>query len=307
MPLFIFQGKDRFSMQQEVQSLRKGVLESDIIFLDGKKVSIGDFEAAFLSLPFLSPRRVIILEGTLNALNSSSTRKKFSSLTQNLPPTTFIIILDEEGRFPSNLCPQAHVKRFTPPRGEKLRRWILSQVEKEGGNISSDAVDILCEFTPGDLGVLSSEIAKLSLYAQGRKIDKEDVIKLTSLSLKESIFSLVDSILEGHLGKALGALHYLLFSGATPPYILSMLCRQFRLLIQAKELMDQGSPAANMCDILGVQGYALNKILSQAENQSFLELTSAYGKLAEADLRIKTGGPPRLTLDILLAELMMRA
>ena len=294
-------------MQEEVQSLREGVLESDIIFLDGKKVSIGELEAAFLSLPFLSPRRVIILERTLNVLNSPSTRKKFSSLTQNLPPTTFVIILDEESRFPSNLCPQAHVRRFIPPRGERLRRWILSRVEKEEGNISSDAVDILCEFAPDDLGMLSGEIAKLSLYAHGRRIDKDDVVKLTSLSLKESIFSLVDSILEGHPGKALGALHYLLFSGATPPYILSMLCRQFRLLIQAKELMDQDSPPANMCDVLGVQDYALSKILSQAENHSLPELTSAYGKLAEADLRIKTGGSPRLTLDTLLAELMIGA
>jgi DNA polymerase III delta subunit len=61
-----------------------------------------------------------------------------------------------------------------------------------------------------------------------------------------------------------------------------------------------------MCDVLGVQGFALGKILSQAENHSLPDLISAYGKLAETDLRIKTGSSPRMTLDTLLAELVIK-
>lgn len=293
-------------MREEVRGFRKGVLEADITFFEGKRVSLGELEAACLSPPFLSPQRIIILEGILSGLNLPPVKKKFSELARSLPSTTFLIILDEEDKFPLNLCPQARIKRFIPPRGDRLKQWILSRVEGEEGGISPEAISFLYEFSTGDLGMLSGEVTKLLLYAHDRRIEKEDVVKLTSLSLKGSIFSLMDSILEGHTSKALGVLHWLLLSGATPSYVLSMLCRQFRLLIQAKEFMDQDLPSTSISDALGLQGFALSKILSQAENHSLPELTSAYTKLAKADLHVKSGGQPRLTLDILLTELMVK-
>ena len=87
-----------------------------------------------------------------------------------------------------------------------------------------------------------------------------------------------------------------------------MITRQFRLMIQVKELAPQlGTPQA-IARELGQSPYPIKKILAQSGNYTMGQLHAIYHKLLDTDLTIKTGGTePVLALDLLIAGLSRAA
>jgi DNA polymerase-3 subunit delta len=153
--------------------------------------------------------------------------------------------------------------------------------------------------------VLSGEIEKLLVYTSGRCIDKEDVEQVTSYAREANIFAMVDAISERRSPRAGQQLHQLLQEGVAPPFLLAMLTRQFRMIIQAKELRDVKLSPEEIRERLNLSpNYPIDKLLNQASHLSWEQLTPSYHRLLETDIAIKTGKwRDDLALDLLVAEL----
>jgi DNA polymerase-3 subunit delta len=151
---------------------------------------------------------------------------------------------------------------------------------------------------------LSSEIDKLCLYAQGRRIEESDIRSLVSYAKEANIFALVDAIIQRRLAAATQLLHQLMDEGAAPSYLLFMTTRQFRLLLRAKELSSQSLSLAELAAMLGLSGFLLPRVLEQAQRYPWAWLRNVYHELLDADISIKTGRlRGELALELLLAEL----
>lgn len=231
-----------------------------------------------------------------------------ASCIKQMPETTVLVLVDEEvkGQNPllKKLSPLAEVRTFPLLRGRDLKAWIQKRVKEEGGNITSQAVNVLAELIGGDLWAMDGEIQKLLLYSQERPIGEEDVRQLVSHVQEASIFALVDAVAEGRTELAQRILHRLYHEGVAPTYILTMITRQFRLIAQAKDL-EPGLSHLQIQDRLGLKSsYSLDKTLSQAKLYDFEGVKRAYDKLLETDLAIKTGKySDKLALELLVTEL----
>jgi DNA polymerase-3 subunit delta len=178
-------------------------------------------------------------------------------------------------------------------------------VTQQGGSISPQAAKLLAEFAGGNLWVLANEIEKLLLYTSGRCIERNDVEQVTSYAREANVFTLVDAISEHCAPKSRQQLHHLLAEGAAPSFLLVMLTRQFRLIIQAKELSDLSLSTLQIQKRLNLSpNYPLTKLMKQASNLSWTQLIESYQRLLETDLAIKTGKwGGELALDLLVSEL----
>ena len=276
--------------------------------------------------PFLSPHRLVIVNGLLERFEPRQKRKSrtgkgsvklkselgewqgLDSYIKQMPATTVLILVD--GRISGynpmlkRLLPLAEVRAFSLLRGKSLRTWIQRRVTSEGGAITPQAVDLLAELIGGNLWAMGNEIQKLLLYTQGCSIGEDDIRQLVSYAQEANIFSLVDAILEGQIKIAQKILQQLYQEGASPTYILAMTTRQFRLIALAKDL-GLGLPRRELQDKLGLaSNYSLDKTLSQAKLYDFEQVKQAYDKLLETDLAIKTGKyNDRSALELLVAEL----
>ena len=102
----------------------------------------------------------------------------------------------------------------------------------------------------------------------------------------------------------MGELHRLLDRGENLLGLLAMIVRQFRLLIQVKELQEKSAPAPEMAKTLGQHPFVIEKIGQQARNFSMAQLERIYTHLLDLDVGIKTGEVGDvLALDLLVAEL----
>ena len=82
-----------------------------------------------------------------------------------------------------------------------------------------------------------------------------------------------------------------------------MVVRQFRLLIMAKDHLQEGTQG-EMAGALSVHPFVAKKLGQQVRNFSMTQLESTYHHLLDTDLAMKTGKmEPRLALEVLVATL----
>ncbi|HEX77000.1 MAG TPA: DNA polymerase III subunit delta [Dehalococcoidia bacterium] len=326
--VYILYGEDNFSIHEAIQDIKRGLGDPDLLavnttWLEGKQLSAGELSAVCQTMPFLAPKRLIIVEGLAGRFEAAVRGRRgrrpappqpqgwqaFAECIQSVPDHAVLVLVDDklEATNPllRALSPWAEVREYRPLRGERLVRWIEGRVAQAGGRMAPPAVRKLAELVGPNLWALSAEIEKLLLYADGRRVELADVSQVSSYAREADVFSLVDALLGRDMATAGRELHHLLASGATPPYLLFMIARQLRLLILARELVDSGGSRDKIGQRLDLTNpFILDKTIDQARRFSLERLTQVYGRLLEADIAIKTGHLPGETaLELFLAEL----
>ena len=143
-----------------------------------------------------------------------------------------------------------------------------------------------------DLWAVAGEIDKLVLYAGDRPITDADVKALVGYVGEANIFNLVDSIFETRLKAATEALESLKIKGLSASYVLAMLSRQLRLVVQYKDMKSHGEKDVEIRRRLGLLAdFVWKKTQDQAGGFTMGRLKDVYRRLLEADLAAKTGRP----------------
>lgn len=323
--IYVLAGEDDYSIREALRRIKTKAAEQSFSAaadteVDARDLTLEKLRVACETVPFMGEQRLVVVHGLFSrfqakarggAKKSASPRedwKPFLACLEKLPASTILVLVDGPVNATNplfkGLGPRAEVKIFSPLAGYKLKEWIQARVAAGGGRISPPAADLLIRHIGSELGVMGGEIDKLLLYAQGREIREEDVRSLVGFMREASIFTLVDAVLDGRAAVAESLLQQLLNGGAAPPYILTMLSRQVRLIVLAKELKEMGKSSAELQAALRMKDFAVQKTVEQAARYSWERLKDVYRRLLEADLNIKTGRyDGELALDILVAEL----
>jgi DNA polymerase-3 subunit delta len=317
---YLFHGEDEFSRSETLADFKKrmgdpGLVELNTTVLDGRKVTLGELQHACDSVPFMADRRLVIVEGLLTRLEPKGQKEYLEELTQylkHLPETTRLALVENKSIGKNNPVhrlaladERGHVKEFKPPQKRGLNRWIEERVKKKGGQISAAVTETLAAFVGNDLRLLDQEIEKLVAYVNGaRPISENDVRLLVSYVQEANVFEMVDALGQRDAQRAAKLLHQLLDEGEHPLRLLGMIVRQFRIMIQVKELSERGMSQQKMAARLKLHPFVVKKAVRQAMNFSMEQLEAIYRRLLETDVAIKTGQMDEvLALDMLVVGL----
>lgn len=319
--IYVLFGADDFSLRGKLEDLKSELGDEESLalnttFFEAQQLTLSQLIGAIQAIPFLGSNRLVIVEGLLSRFEQKEGRRdldfgEWQSLddcASQMPATTVLILID--GKIAKNnpllkkLAPISEVQEFPQMKGARLEQWIDSCVAKCGGRISPRAVKLLNELAGENLWVLSSEIEKLCLYSRGRRIEEEDARRITTYAREVSVFAMVDAIVEKRAPTAMQLLHQLSTEGMAPAYLLFMLTRQLRLMVQARELDAHGLSAVEKQKQLGVSpNFPIDKLLRQSARYPMPRLIEIYQKLLDTDIAIKTGKwQDKLALDLLVAE-----
>jgi DNA polymerase-3 subunit delta len=335
--IYILYGHDEFSLHEELNHIKNGLGDREALAtntneFDGKQVVPGQLLDACKAMPFLGTHRLVVVEGLLSRFEKGTRtakesdgeeeqekvmpkrgwRAEWGELKQRLPevpPTTVLVFIDGDIKkgnlLLKQLAPSAQVREFPELRGNALNEWIRNRVKVGGGVVSPEAVKLLAAYAGDNLWVLASEIDKLILFTGGKRIEEKDIKEVVSYAREANIFTMVDALIEGHSATAAPLLQQMLDEGAAAPYILFMITRQVRLLVQVKELINLKCNRNEIRDRMGIMNdFVLNKALEQSRNYSMERLEQIYRKILETDISIKQGiWKGDLALDLLVAEL----
>ncbi len=328
---YIIHGDDSYRCHQALNEIKAGMGSPDIVevnttVLEGRRLSIRALMDVCSVVPFMSSSRLVIVEGLLRRFQPGDRQTKsnggeevgqalkewqgISEYIKTMPQTTVLVFFDDDldtkaaNPLLKSLASLAdRVFQMNEIKGRELAAWIRDYTVKNGGKISSGAVSLLADYIGGDLWSLTGELNKLMTYCEDREINDSDVKEISSFAREESIFALVDSVLEGRIKDAQLMLHRMLKYGTAPQQILAMIERQLVIILRVKELSH--SNQQEIREGLGLHPrYPLEKTLRQARSFSIPKLRKAFHALLDTDIAIKTGKyEDDLALDLLVIEL----
>lgn len=217
--------------------------------------------------------------------------------------------------------------QFPLLKGEEAVRRLRRTAEQSGKSLTHDAARHLLGLVDGDFGLAAAELEKAIHYTDpSSEINEFDLDTVVTPSRTARVFAMVDAIAEGRLRDALTQLR-LMLAGAERPEtvalrnVLPLLGRQFRLLWQARCLMDRGFPLnrtanvpqeiaavlpdePNLLSLLARQPYFEARFKKQAARFNLDQLREAFRLLLETDMSLK-GIVPSLNANDSLERLVV--
>lgn len=330
--VYILRGDDEDAIKSHIQRFYNNLSESDMAEmnttrLEGRSADINDLRAAALALPFLTERRLVILENALGPFNGRDKQNsgvEFLAFLESLPISTALVLIIpdsvkfQRGQMRWEKCNDKHwlirwanqaggralIVDCPLPTDREMPVWVRRKAVELGGNFTPHAAATLAEFIGNDTRRGVQEIIKLLTYVNfARSVEDDDVRRLTTQEYQSDVFALVDAIGNRDGQTALNMLHLLLEEMDFMP-LFGMIIRQFRLLIQTREILDGGGNEGDVTRLLNIHPYVAEKIFQQSQKFNLSSLEEIYHQLLEIDLGEKTGGMPGdLALDVLIAGL----
>jgi DNA polymerase-3 subunit delta len=313
---YILHGEDTLSRDETLDRLLSGLGDPQIVSLNTLEfsgaVSLPSLRQACEALPFLGQARIAIVRDLFAAKLGKAYLQELYDYLPQLPESARLIFL-EAHTLPSNHTAVQLAKReangfvldFPQLKDGKLANWIRQRVAEKGGAITPDALRMLAASGGDNLYVLDNELEKLVIYKSGpleaEPIEAEDVARLASGVAEASIFDLVDALGNRDPSRAALLFQMKINEGVDPFYLFTMFVRQFRLLIQVKELSDAGKSPPVIASELRLHPYVAGKLAQQARGFSMAEMERIFHALLDTDIQVKTGEADLLTALSLLA------
>ena len=321
-------GEDVVSAEEALAEITRNTGPEDLRDINytsflAQDLSPEQLNAAVFAMPFMSDFRVVVVKGLLTTFerrgraSSGAAQRNRNPLGQwadlpdalvSLPPTTNLTFVDgslsRSNPMLRRLAPLSDAREFPLPRERDMPGWIMGRAKTIGVDIEPRASATLAEAIGRQPRLIDTELRKLALYADGRAVRDDDVRMMVAYVREANIFQAVDAVIGGRAGVALSLITRIMDDGSPAAYILSMLSRQARLLIMAKDMMARGAARDDIGRRLRLSGWVLNKTLQQERRMTQEYLAYFHHRLVETDLTLKTKPiAEHLAIEMLVADL----
>jgi DNA polymerase-3 subunit delta len=305
MPVHVFYGTDEYAITSRVSEFQRGMGDPTTAAmntsrLDGRTVTEDDLNNAVNSMPFLASQRLIIFNNPSAHYAQAAQQKKFLEFLKQVPESANLILIEAGQikethwlvKWARNAGQNVSVRAHNTPKLRDMPDWIINEAQAQGGKIDRQAAARLAEMTGEDTRQASQEISQFLTYVDNKHaVELADVEAVSIVTAQGNVFEMVDALGTGNGKKALASLHQLLES-EEPFQLLGMVVRQFRLLLQTREIMDARGNAQSAARELGVAPFVAEKIYGQARGFSLEVREAIYHRLLQLDEDVKTGAMP---------------
>jgi DNA polymerase-3 subunit delta len=310
-------GNDEFAITRRLKDFESDFSDlttagMNTAHLEARSMSEDELNNAINAMPFLASKRLVILANPSAKYNNPVIRKKFEEYISNVPEFARLVIhemmepkeaekhwlMKWAGRNTTTIKTQA----FMLPKQRDMAGWIINEAKNQSGKIDPAAASKLAEMIGVDTRQAGMEIAKLLAYVNwARPVQGSDVEAVCIVTSQQSVFEFVDALSQGN-GKVAQKLLHRLLENEDAFALWGMVVRQFRLLIQAREILDGRGNKDDVARALGVHPFVAEKTTGQANHFSMESLENIYRRLLVIDERVKTS---QITLDLALDTLIM--
>lgn len=321
--VYLLHGDDDFAIAEFIHSMiekmgDRSMAEMNTTRFDQGSFSLESLQAAVSAMPFLAARRLVIVEDVSRHLTKKADQEKFTALVKNLPPTTALVLRESRSlkdkknkdkdhwlvKWADKAGDRAYERSFSIPKNG-ITDWIRKYVAEQGGEISHQAAALLAESVQDVPRMAVMEVDKLLAYVNyARPVDVDDVeMAAAFVGGQGDYFTFMDAIAARNGRKAMDMLQKLLEEQDAIPLFFSLV-GHFRLVLQAREIYENGGQEDALAKQLGIHPFRAKKIMLQARTLSQADLEQMYLRMQQIDLEIKTGKiDGELALETLVLEL----
>lgn len=306
-PLYLCYGTEKYQIKQFVELLGDHVMDREarefaMITFDLAETPVEVVVDEAETLPFLAERKLIIAQDS-SIFKAGKDNGKINHNIERLltymgnPAEHSVIVfvvhgekLDERKKIVKSMKSTATVLSFMPLGAEELVRWVIQQAEQYRCTMSSDAAEALIVNAGVQMQTLEAEVNKLCLHAgAGQTVQVQAVHELVARSTEQNIFVMVENIANLKLDLVFSTLYELIKQKEEPVKIVALIARQFRIMLQVKQLGGQSYSQQQIASQLGLHPYVVKLAGEQARKFEMKKLQRILSELAQLDYQMKSG------------------
>lgn len=173
--------------------------------------------------------------------------KVLTAIAENPSPDTLVLIQGpkiakdvQKAKWFKALDSQGIFSHCYALEGKQLNQWIEQRCRTSSVNISPAGVNLLADFSEGNLLAAKQEIEKLALmYADsGQQVDEKILAAGMVDQSRFTVFQFVDDLLSGNIQKAIKILYRLESEGVEPNIILWNLIKEAQTLAECQAMQN---------------------------------------------------------------------
>lgn len=305
--VYLLFGEENYLKKQYKDRLTKVIVSDgdtmNYAYYEGKGIDVKEIISLAETMPFFSERRLIVIENSGFFKNATP---ELAEYMKDIPETTYFVFveseLDKRGKLYKAIKDKGRIVELARQDEKTLVRWVYGNVKKEGKQIAESTIHYLLSKCGTDMENLQKEMEKLFCYTLDKEvIELRDIDAICTTQITNEIFDMVNAVAEKKQKRALDRYYDLLALKEPAMRILYLLSRQFRLLMEVKEMTGQGYDKKSIASKAGLHPFAVGKYIEQSRRFSQEELRSILEESVDIEERVKTG---RLQ-DVLAVELFI--
>ena len=281
-------GANDFARSHELHKLVQSFIDEHtdmaVERFDGEEVSMERMRESLQSLPFLTPRKLVILR-------EPSKQKAFTENIENIltgvAETTDVIIvepkLDKRLSYYKLLKEMTGFQDFIDLDGSGLAKWAQNYVSEKGGTISQIDARALIDRVGGNQQMLQNELDKLVAFSS--TVTKETIELLTDRLPQSTVFELLDAAFAGKLDRTMALYAEQRALKVEPQAILAMLAWQLHILVVVKA--GASRPADEIAKGAKLNPFVVRKSQGLVKSLTITRLRELVAELLQLDKRLK--------------------
>jgi len=201
-PCYLIHSEDAALMKEAVTRIKAIVPPEDMDFCynafdfetpDGAATPVGRIIDVLNTVSFMGGRTVVIVEG-INKLAAEGI-KQLGTYVENPAPGSLLVAMYRGKKPKKNVLDNLQAaKQFgIAIRESDLPYWIKAEAESRGIKMTKEAVECLIAAVGVEVGILISEIQKLSGLGKAT-VDADDVAEMVRSSRSHNVFELTDAL-----------------------------------------------------------------------------------------------------------------
>lgn len=315
--IFFFYGEDSFRAKNKIDALKKKFHQSvdasgqNIMTLDGETLSLAKFFEAVKASGFLATKKLVLIKNIFNNKKIKDWQDDLIAYLDTQKDTVeenYLIFWqtdkpDVKSALYKTLKKFKYSEEFAKLSPAKLEAWLKDKVTRANKNISPANLNLLLSYVGDDLWLLNNELDKLINFSTDSEITTENIKLLVAAKSNDNIFQLVEALGKKDKKQASLLLQQQLKTGANALYLLSMIVRQYRLLLKIKLLSSDLNNSFALAQALKIHQFVAEKSLKQSQLYSIGQLKNIYKALLNLEEKLKStpGEPEALFLSLTLS------
>ena len=316
-PVYTVYGTDSYLVRESIGAVTRVVFpeagdEPAVTRFTGAQVGLADVQDELFTLPFFSRRRLVVVEEAdtfvtkhrkgleAYAVKPSSSGTLVLQVKQWTASTNLAKLVDKVGL-------AIDCSAMPEKQAGKVISW-LTQYARSRCDVQLEpaAANLLVELVGLEIGILTSEVEKLAVYAgEARRIERADVARMVGAGRVETVWKAMEAATTGQARSALELLDNLLAAGEAPVGLLAAMSFSLLKVHQAGRLRRARVPLDEACRLAGIWSSAVTKTGEQHAHLGPRRVDQLPVTLLQADLDLKGGSSaePGVVLERLLAGL----
>ena len=208
-PVYMFYASDLFLLREAMDEIKRLVPETerdfnfhilDLTVQGEDSITLEQILNVANTVSFFSGRRFTVLSGNIQKLLKKDLERLHVYIANPAEGSVFVILhsglLSKDAREKFKALKPVSLDM----RESEIPFWIKKRARIKGIEISDNAIDFLIGLHGPDLGLLASEIEKISLIGK-EKVDTDDISEIVTGGRLYSIFDLTNALRERDPGR----------------------------------------------------------------------------------------------------------